>query len=177
MISGPIGEIIVVPGNSAGVGESKMSNVKLQGLVAAVVAGFAAGAKLADGIAKAYEPATAVEVCRAIFGEDFKTVEKPTTAAERADAAKYQAVRYARGLLTKDGRWPAGKGKARKPRAGKGKGKAGADAGEDVTGMLAGLVKSAKFADLLPLLLARKDAARLANGLAAGLNGEDDSVE
>ena len=168
----------------------------IQTLVAAVAAGFAAGGKLADAIRATFEPSKTVELCRAIYGDDFalvqrvkKTDGKPVqvklTAAQELDHARYQAIAYACRVLVARGQWPkatraagAGKGKPGKGK-GKGKGKAGAGKanGETDSSMLAGLVKAAKFADLLPLLLKRKDAARLANGLAAGLAGEDDPAE
>lgn len=167
----------------------------IQTLVAAVAAGFAAGSKLADAIHATFEPSKTVELCRAIYGDDFalvqrektvdgKRVQVKLTAAQELDHARYQAIAYACRVLVSRGQWPkaaraAGAGKG-KPGKGKGKGKAGAGkaTGEtDGPAMLAGLVKAAKFADLLPLLLARKDAARLANGLAAGLAGEDDPAE
>lgn len=160
-------------------------------LVAAVAAGFVAGAKLADAIHATFEPSKTVELCRSIYGDGFaliqrektvdgKRVQVKLTAAQELDHARYQAIAYACRVLVSRGQWPkaaraagAGKGKP-----GKGKGKAGkGDGPVDGPAMLAGLVRAAKFADLLPLLLKRKDAARLANGLAAGLAGEDDPAE
>ena len=161
-----------------------------------VVEGFAAGHRLAAQLLGTFEPAGTIELCRSIYGDTFALVQREktvdgkkvkvtlTTEQER-DHARYQAVSYAAGLVRASGAWPkkqraadAGKGKGKGKGEGKGKGKAGkADGPVAGPAMLAGLVKAAKFADLLPLLLARKDAARLANGLAAGLAGEDDPAE
>ena len=161
-------------------------------LVAAVADGFVAGAKLADAIHATFEPSKTVELCRSVYGEGFalvqrektvdgKRVQVKLTAAQELDHARYQAIAYACRVLVSRGQWPkaaraAGAGKGKAGKAGKaGAGKATGDT--DGPTMLAGLVRAAKFADLLPLLLKRKDAARLANGLAAGLSGEDDPAE
>ena len=163
----------------------------IRSLVAAVAAGFVAGAKLADAIHATFEPSKTVELCRAVYGDDFalvqrvkKTDGKPVqvklTAAQELDHARYQAIAYACRVLVSRGQWPKATRAGKAGKVGKvGKaGKAGkGDGPVDGPAMLAGLVRAAKFADLLPLLLARKDAARIANGLVAGLAGEDDPAE
>ena len=173
-----------------------MATIKaIRATVDQVMAGFAAGHRLAAQLLGTFEPAGAIELCRSIYGEGFalvqrekmvdgKKVKVTLTAEQERDHARYQAVSYAAGVVRDSGAWPkkqraAGAGKG-KPGKGKGKGKAGAGkaTGEtDGPAMLAGLVRAAKFVDLLPLLLARKDAARLANGIIAGLSGEDDPAE
>ena len=76
-------------------------------------------AALADGIAATFEPASVAEVCRAVYGEDFKVSRAPETDAERLDKSRYEAVRYAVGRLIAEGRWPDNR-KPRKPRTPKG---------------------------------------------------------
>lgn len=173
-----------------------MATIKaIRATVDQVVAGFAAGHRLAAQLLGTFEPAGAIELCRSIYGDSFalvqrekmvdgKKVKVTLTADQERDHSRYQAVSYAAGLVRASGAWPkkpraAGAGKG-KPGKGKGKpGKAGkGDGPVDGPAMLAGLVRAAKFADLLEVLLTvRKDAARLANGLAAGLAGEDDLAE
>lgn len=96
---------------------------KIKSLVNAVIA--AQGrvgervAALADGIHAEFEPASVAEVCRAVYGDEFKVSRKPESDAEKLDKSRYEAVRYAIGRLIADGRWPDNR-KPRKPRTPKG---------------------------------------------------------
>ena len=104
----------------------------IQTLVAAVAAGFTAGGKLADALYATFEPSKTMELCRAVYGDDFalvqrvkktdgKSVQVKLTAAQELDHARYQAIAYACRVLAKRGQWP------KATRAGKaGTGKAGA---------------------------------------------------
>ena len=106
----------------------------IQTLVAAVAAGFTAGGKLADALYATFEPSKTVELCRAVYGDDFalvqrmkKTDGKPVqvklTAAQELDHARYQAIAYACRVLVARGQWPKATRAGKAGKAGKGKGK------------------------------------------------------